>query len=258
MAAGGGPPSVLNRRRCGSGAAGAPCTPAACPRCHSQWSSVWALTPSRAAMSSHAWTAPARISRSCGPIRSGRSASTCCASRRVVDEDAVAAQDVRNEVVGEDREAVEVAEAHDAGEREVRRHDLRPLVEAAIVEHRHPRGEVLGEALGRPVRLAHRLERPAPAEPPAELAQRLRVQRHELVVAGLPQRVGDLLRAHRAQLGGAPRPVGPEPLGHPRGHGEVAGHARPLADRRPPAGPEVDRVHADEERRDVAPLLPSR
>ena len=170
---------------------------------------------------------------------------------RVVDEDAVAAQDVRDEVVGEDREAIEVAEAHDAGEREVGGHDLRPLVEAAVVEHRHPGGEVLREPLGRPVRLAHRLERPAPAEPPAELAQRLGVQRHELVVAGLAQRVGDLLGAHRAQLGGAPRPVGPEALGHPRGHREVAGHALPLADGGPPAGPEVDRVHADEERRDV-------
>ena len=66
----------------------------------------------------------------------------------VVDQHAVAAQDVRHEVVGEDRQAVDVLEARDAGEREVGRHELGLLVEAAVVEERHAAGQALGEGHG--------------------------------------------------------------------------------------------------------------
>ena len=67
----------------------------------------------------------------------------------VIDEHAVAAQDVRDEVVGEDRQAVQVFEAGDTGEREVAGGDLGALVEPAIGVHRHPLDEGLGEPLGR-------------------------------------------------------------------------------------------------------------
>ena len=43
----------------------------------------------------------------------------CAARPLVVDEHAVAAQDVGHEVVGEDRQRVEVAELRHAGQREV-------------------------------------------------------------------------------------------------------------------------------------------
>src|ERR687888_1180330 len=50
----------------------------------------------------------------------------------LVQEHALAAQHVRDEVVGEDRQRVEVAELGDAGEREVAGGDLRALVEALV------------------------------------------------------------------------------------------------------------------------------
>ena len=67
----------------------------------------------------------------------------------VVHEHAVAAQDVGHEVVGEDRQPLEVVEARDGGERQVRRRDLCALEETAIVEHRHAGGKLRGERLGR-------------------------------------------------------------------------------------------------------------
>ena len=85
--------------------------------------------------------------------------------RVVVDEHAVAAQHVRDEVVGEDRQAVEVVELGDAGEREVVGDDLGALVEAAVVEHRHAAvRERLREALGRAAGGADEVERAALAE----------------------------------------------------------------------------------------------
>ena len=89
-----------------------------------------------------------------------------------------------------------------------------------------------------------------------EVAQRLRVERHQLVIARLAERVGDLLGAHRAQLGGRPRAGGPEAVGERPGDREVAGDRVPLmvdalAQRREPARAEVDRVERQEVRRDV-------
>ena len=47
------------------------------------------------------------------------SESMCAARRVVVFEDSVAAQNMGNDVVGEDRQAVEVVELRHAGERQV-------------------------------------------------------------------------------------------------------------------------------------------
>jgi len=51
------------------------------------------------------------------------------------------------EVVGEDREAVDVGEVRDAGEDQVVGGDLRALVEAAVGEERHPLGQRAGETV---------------------------------------------------------------------------------------------------------------
>src|SRR4051794_41027429 len=62
----------------------------------------------------------------------------------VVAQHAVDAKHVRHEIVGEDREPVEVVELGEPGQGEVVRNDLGALPEAAVVEHRHARGERLG------------------------------------------------------------------------------------------------------------------
>jgi hypothetical protein len=58
---------------------------------------------------------------------------------------------------------------------------------------------------------------------------------------------GDRGRVHRLQLPGAPRTGDREVLLDAGGHRAVAAEAGALADRRPPARAEVDRVHADRE-----------
>ena len=65
-----------------------------------------------------------------------------------VGEHAVEAQDVRDQVVGEDGQPIDVGERRDAGERQVVGGDLRPLVEARIVEERHLARQRAREALG--------------------------------------------------------------------------------------------------------------
>jgi hypothetical protein len=82
---------------------------------------------------------------------------------RVVTEHAVHAQHVRDEVVGEDREAVEVGEVGDAGEREVVGRDLGALPEAPVVEEGH-----LGEGLRESFRgRSQHLQDPSVLEPAA-------------------------------------------------------------------------------------------
>ena len=66
----------------------------------------------------------------------------------LVLQHAVDPQDVRNEIVGKDREAVEVIEAGHARERQVARHDLGALEEPAVIEERHPRRQLSGQPLG--------------------------------------------------------------------------------------------------------------
>ena len=170
----------------------------------------------------------------------------------VVDQDAVGAQHMRDEVVGEDRQPVQVLEAHDAGESQVRRHDLRALVEPAIGEQRHAACQLRRESLRRSARRARNVERVALTEEPAELAQRLREQGHQLVIGALAERVGDLLGAHRAQLRRRPRSMRAEAIGERPRDGEVARRAAALAQRGKPSRAEVQRVERQEVRGDLA------
>ena len=91
---------------------------------------------------------------------------------------------------------------------------------------------MLGEAHGRAAGVGDDVERCAVAEERAELAQRLREQRHELVVVRLAEDVGDLLGVHRAQLGVRPRPERAEAVGEAPRDREVAGDRRPSGPRR--------------------------
>ena len=120
----------------------------------------------------------------------------------VVDEHAVAAQHVRHQVVGEDRETVEIGELGHAGEREVVWHDLSALVETAVVEHRHATREYPGQALGRTFGFIDEVQctssGPASSvrrasQEIAERTQRLRVEAHQLVVGALAEDRGDLV-----------------------------------------------------------------
>ena len=134
---------------------------------------------------------------------------------------------------------MQVLEARDPGEREVRGHDLRALVEAAVGEERHRPRELGGEPLRRAPCAAGDGQRVTVAEEAPERPQRLRVERHELVVARLAERVGDLVGRDRAQLRRRPRAVRAEAIGERPGDREVARGAGPLAQRRKPARAEV-------------------
>jgi hypothetical protein len=112
---------------------------------------------------------------------------------RLVSEDAVHAQDVRDQVVGEDREPVEVVELGDAGEREVVGGDLGALPEPLVVEEGHL-GEGLRQPLGRAAGRPDRIQRAALAEPVAEVVEGLRVQGHQFVAALLAERVRNGIR----------------------------------------------------------------
>ena len=129
------------------------------------------------------------------------------ARRGVVDEHAVAAEHVGDEVVGEDRERVEVVELRDARQRQVVGGDLRALVEAVVGEERALGREPRREPLGRAARAVDQVQRAAVAQQPPELAQRLGEQAHELQAGVLAERRGDLLGRHRAQVGPGPRAV---------------------------------------------------
>ena len=140
------------------------------------------------------------------------------------------------------------------GEREVGGGDLGALEErdAQAVVARHvvpgrPRRERLREPLGRPVGRAHEAEE-APEvldrDALAELAQRAREQRHQLVGRVLAEGGRDRGRLDRRQLGRRPRPAGAQG-GLDRAEArEPAG----LAQGREPAGAEVDRVERERER----------
>jgi hypothetical protein len=81
----------------------------------------------------------------------------------------------------------------------------------------------------------------------ADVAQGRGEVGHQRVLGVLAEDRGDRRRVERGELGGSPWPGLPEALGEAGGDGEVAAAAGPLADRRPPAGTEVDRVEADDE-----------
>ena len=198
------------------------------PRYQSALSTSRSVRPVRCAMAAQACTAQARISRSCGPGRSAAPGVDVGRQALVVDEHALAAQDVGDEVVGEDRQRVEIVELGHAAERKVARRDLRALVEPLVLPHRHAAREQLGHPHGRAVGGRDDVERVAVAEEAPELAQGLRVERHQLVVARLAERVGDLVGAHRAQLRVGPAGTGAPAVGQRPGHGEVA-RATPCA-----------------------------
>jgi hypothetical protein len=92
----------------------------------------------------------------------------------------------------------------------------------------------------------------------ADVAQRRRELGHQRVAGVLADHPGDRSRVYRRQLLRAPGAFGGKALPHPRGHRSVAAEARALADRRPPAGAEVDRVHADREGGGVFPVVTRR
>ena len=169
----------------------------------------------------------------------------------VIAEHAVAAQDMGDEVVGEDRQPVEIVELGDAGKREVGGEDLGALEEAAVGVHRHPRGDGLGQPLGAAPAGRHQVERRSLAEEAAEPAQRLGVEGDQLVVGWLTEHVRELGRPDAPQLGVRVGTRRAEAVGQGPGDRRVAAASRPLAERREPAGPEVDRVEDQEVGGDV-------
>ena len=136
--------------------------------------------------------------------------------RGVVPEDAVHAKHVRDQVVGEDRQAVEVensatpASARSFGAIWARFQKPRSS-KKGIRRREHRR-----EPLGRATRLRDDIERPPLAEEAAKVAQRLGVQRHQLVVRLLPE--------HRSHLGpvNARSSERPRTRGAPRSASEAA------------------------------------
>jgi hypothetical protein len=142
--------------------------------------------------------APAQLDLLAAPVLELLAGVDARGEPRRVLEHAVVAQDVGEEVVGEDGEAVDVGEVRDPGEDEVVRGDLRPLVEARVVEERHGTGERPREGGGGPARVADPLDGAAVAEPRAELDERLGVERHQLVARVLSEHVGDHPPVHPA------------------------------------------------------------
>ena len=214
----------LSSRRCGCGAGAPPCTAAPARGSTAQVSSTRGGTPSRAAISSQACTAQAADLALLLARRQQLAGVDAGGERGVVAQHPVHAQHVGDEVVGEDREPVEVGELGHAGEREVVRHDLGALPEAEVVEEGHPGGEHRGEPLGRAAGLLHQVERATVTEEAAEVAERLGVERHQLVVRLLPEHRGNVGRLQCPQFGGRPRPGGAPAVGERRGHREVARH----------------------------------
>ncbi len=158
---------------------------------------------------------------------------------------------MRDKVVGEDGQPVEVVEARLSGQCEVARDDLGALVEPAVVEEAHAASEESGEALGRAVRLGDQVKRRAVAEEAAEVSERLGIEAHQRMARLLAEHGRQLVCLERAQLLVGPRPVGAEAVGECPGNGEVPRPAAPLAERREPARAEVDRVEGEQVGRDI-------
>ncbi len=172
--------------------------------------------------------------------------------RLLIDQDTLAAQHVGDEVVGEDRQAIEIGEARHSREREVGDHDLGALVEAAVIEHRHAARQRFGQPLGRAAALGHEVQRAALAEEAAQLVQCLGVEAHQLVVGPLAEDPGNGAGVHRAQPHPVERPptaggvVRAHVVGETPRNREVAADGQPaveaLAQRGKPARAKVDRV----------------
>jgi hypothetical protein len=137
--------------------------------------------------------------------------------RGVEAQDAVEAQDVGDQVVGEERQAVELLELGGAGEREVGGRDLRALEERDLatvvgraVGEAVPGGQQLDERGGRAPRRLDDAEEAAAVlvgDASAEIVECAGEERDQLVLGVLAERRGDRRGVDRAQLLGAPRPV---------------------------------------------------
>ena len=149
---------------CGRGGGGAPCTAAAAPRFHSTLSTAVAVVSRWAATSSStACSAQARISTSSGESCSISSPASMRRRAGVELEHAVEPQHVRDEVVGEQRQPVEVPAGRDAGQLEVGGGDLGALEE-------RDRLAVVGRDVGHVGQRRERARRARSAEPSAERA----------------------------------------------------------------------------------------
>ena len=173
----------------------------------------------------------------------------------VVMEDALEPQDVRHEIVGEEREPVEILELRHAGRRQVGGSDLCPLAEGhgpprvgRDVEERLPGGEQLDERDGGIADDVEKASLEIARNVLAEISQRVREQRNELVLRILAEHRGDLTRVDRCELVRRPRAGALEPILQPALDGEISGKPRTLANGRKPAGAEVDRIQREDER----------
>jgi hypothetical protein len=172
-------------------------------------------------------------------------------------EDAVDAEDLRDEVVGEGGEAPAVGERGEAGAVDVGGGQLGALEErhppASVggdVGEGLPRGEHPGEADGGTACVVdHGLKAAAVIDQDvgADLTQGCRELGHQRMVGVLADHLGDLGGVELDQLPRRPGSCPAEALGDSGGDREVAAAGGPLADRRPPAGAEIDRVEADGE-----------
>ena len=183
--------------------------------------------PIRCAISSHACTAQARISRSCSPGGSSSSASMCAASAGVVAQHAVHPQHVGDEVVGEDREPVEVVRT-----RPRPRAPGRSARSGRACRSRGRRRRACRRPAARP---AARPSRPRPRSRRAPSGRRGTRRGRAAPARRAPSARGrGPGRASRATVaasssrscGGAPRALRPRVLGERRGHGAVPRAAR--------------------------------
>ena len=198
------------------------------------------VSPRAATSSSTAWSAQARISTSSGEPCSSRKPASMRPDQTLVElEHAVEPQDVGDKVVGEQRQAVRCprparcpARWRSAAAICARlKNGTGGAVVGGDVAPRGPRGQRARPAAP-PSPSAEFYE---PEEAPevldrdalAELAQRAREQRHQLVRRLLPERRGHLGRLDRGQLRRRPRPAGaqapPRRCGSPTARSACAG-----------------------------------
>ena len=174
-------------------------------------------------------------------------------------QDAVEAQDVGDEVVGEHRQPGQIAQLRDAGPVQVRGGDLGALEEwdpelvvAIAVGEARPAPERRGQADRRPSgRIDDAGERSAVlvAHAGAEVAQRRRVELHQFMARILPEDGGEARPIEPGEFVGAPRAGGLDVVTQAGGDRVVARQVAALAQRGKPARPEVDGVQRQPDRR---------
>ena len=182
--------------------------------------------------------------------------------RGVVIEEAVEAQHVRDEVVGEHRQPIEVVERRHAGAGEVGGRDLRALEERhreAVVDRgvgeRVPAGQRLDERDGRAAGGVGDRREPAVvvgADVPAEVVQRARRTAPSARGPGPGRACRRPRRCRSAESSSALHgPWSANRSRTPVRDREVSRPALALAERREPARAEVDRVERQPERRQL-------